>query len=97
MPISTQQVQVAECDNCGIKRYSENGTYPVGVQGHAQQIDERGHEKNVKWFSCRSDAGHIGKAVSAALSRKDVSSADATTSQSSSRLHSQYSPDVLPS
>lgn len=76
MPISTQQVQVAECDGCGTKRYSENGTFAAGVQGHAKHVDERGSEKNVKWFSCRPDAGHIGKSVAAALKRYQPEAAD---------------------
>lgn len=97
MPISTQQVQVAECDNCGARKYSENGTQVPGVQGRLTLIDERGREKNVQFFSCRSDAGHIGKAAAAALNRKDAPPADATTPQPPSHPHSQYAPEVLPS
>jgi hypothetical protein len=67
MGITRREVEVAECDFCGARKYSEEGQRVAGIQGHLTLIDDNGVEKNVKFFSCRTDGAHIGKAAVKAL------------------------------
>lgn len=76
MGIVRREVEVAECDFCGARKYSEEGQRVVGVQGHVTVIDDQGHEKNVKFFSCKADAGHIGKAAGKAIDAWKPSTGD---------------------
>lgn len=76
MGIVRREVEVAECDFCGARKYSEDGQRVIGVQGHLTVIDAENNERNVKFFSCRTDAGHIGKAAVRALENWQPSSGD---------------------
>jgi len=78
MGVVRREVEVAECDFCGGRRYSEEGQKVVGVQGHVTVIDDQGNEKNVKFFSCKADGGHIGKAAGKAIDAWKPTFHDAT-------------------
>ena len=63
MAITSEQVVVAECNNCGKREYSDDGDF-AGVRGTV--IDPH-NGAQLEWYSCVLTAGHIGKAVRAAL------------------------------
>lgn len=71
MALTKGEVTIAVCDACGNRKYAESPLQPLGVSGHATLIEGEVTqiEKNIKYFSCRTDAGHVGKAIRAALDR----------------------------
>lgn len=69
MAVSEQKVRVAECDACGGKRYGEGSEKIQGVHGSVTLVDGSGNELTADYFSCRQDAGHVGKATVAAIGR----------------------------
>lgn len=75
MAVSQQKVTVAECDSCGAKRYGEDGAKIPGVHGRVTVISDRQPgEVSVEFFSCRGDAGHVGKAIIKAIEQRSSSS-----------------------
>ena len=65
MAIATEKVEVAECNACGRREYSENGTFK-GLAGSVK-AEQNGFGFTVEWYSCSTAPGHIGRAVASAV------------------------------
>jgi hypothetical protein len=64
--ISSENVDVAVCNNCGKREYSTDGFGFQGASGTAD-VERGGHGFQVSWYSCSTAPGHLGKAVRAAI------------------------------
>lgn len=63
MAVSEQRVRVAECDGCGTKRYGEGTAKIPGMHGSVTVIADDGSEHKAEFFSCKTDAKHVGLAA----------------------------------
>lgn len=66
MGISSREVDAAECDACGKIQYSPDSYAIYGVSGTVSVTGPEGGF-TVNFFSCKSTAAHLGKAIVAVI------------------------------
>lgn len=69
MPISSQEVTVADCDGCHSRSYLSLEEYPPGVFAHVQ-VHESWGGISFDMYSCLATPDHVAKAFTNAMQRE---------------------------